>query len=223
MNRKILGLLAPALLAGLIAATAAQAQIYQYNITIDPLTYNGETYAGGSVSFTLPNGAFPDPVTGVIPLQSVSLSSDPVFNGLSLSSVGIEGYGVGNCTENGPCTSITEYLLGFPYVASNFVSEGAAGRLLDVWTPWIPGAPGSGQFAYPDGGGFGSGFGFVISNGCNGPSCNAYYNVAYTGGTIDVVAVAAPEIDPATALSGLTLLLGGVFVVRGRRAKPLPL
>jgi hypothetical protein len=29
----------------------------------------------------------------------------------------------------------------------------------------------------------------------------------------------APEIDPASALSGLTLLLGGLAVVRGRRAK----
>jgi len=31
--------------------------------------------------------------------------------------------------------------------------------------------------------------------------------------------VAAPEIDPASALSGLTLLLGALAVARGRRAK----
>ena len=30
---------------------------------------------------------------------------------------------------------------------------------------------------------------------------------------------AAPELDPATALSGLTLLLGGLAVVRGRRQR----
>jgi hypothetical protein len=29
--------------------------------------------------------------------------------------------------------------------------------------------------------------------------------------------VAAPEIDPASALSGLTLLVGGIAVMRGRR------
>jgi hypothetical protein len=29
----------------------------------------------------------------------------------------------------------------------------------------------------------------------------------------------APEIDPASALSGMTLLLGGLAVVRGRRAQ----
>jgi hypothetical protein len=32
-------------------------------------------------------------------------------------------------------------------------------------------------------------------------------------------AVSAPEIDPATAFIGLTLLLGGLAVVRGRRSK----
>lgn len=31
--------------------------------------------------------------------------------------------------------------------------------------------------------------------------------------------VSAPEIDPASALSGLTLLVGGLAVVRGRRKK----
>ncbi len=31
--------------------------------------------------------------------------------------------------------------------------------------------------------------------------------------------VRAPEIDPASALSGLTLLLGALAVARGRRAK----
>jgi hypothetical protein len=29
--------------------------------------------------------------------------------------------------------------------------------------------------------------------------------------------VSAPEIDPASALSGLTLLVGGIAVIRGRR------
>ena len=31
--------------------------------------------------------------------------------------------------------------------------------------------------------------------------------------------VGAPEIDPASAISGMTLLLGGLAVLRGRRAK----
>jgi hypothetical protein len=31
--------------------------------------------------------------------------------------------------------------------------------------------------------------------------------------------VSAPEIDPASAISGLSLLIGGLAVVRGRRGK----
>jgi hypothetical protein len=37
--------------------------------------------------------------------------------------------------------------------------------------------------------------------------------------TSTTAVVRAPEIDPASALSGLTLLLGSLAVVRGRRAK----
>jgi hypothetical protein len=36
------------------------------------------------------------------------------------------------------------------------------------------------------------------------------------------IKIAAPEIDPASAASGLTLLLGGVAVLRGRRLKTTP-
>jgi len=31
--------------------------------------------------------------------------------------------------------------------------------------------------------------------------------------------LSAPEIDPASAIAGLTLLLGGIAVIRGRRVK----
>ena len=31
--------------------------------------------------------------------------------------------------------------------------------------------------------------------------------------------VAAPEIDPASAMGGLTLMVGGLLVLRGRRSK----
>lgn len=35
-----------------------------------------------------------------------------------------------------------------------------------------------------------------------------------------IVPTSAPEIDPAGMLSGLTLLAGGLAIVRGRRRKP---
>jgi hypothetical protein len=40
-----------------------------------------------------------------------------------------------------------------------------------------------------------------------------------TGGNPGSGATAAPEIDPASAMAGLTLALGGLTVLRGRRSK----
>jgi hypothetical protein len=40
-----------------------------------------------------------------------------------------------------------------------------------------------------------------------------------TGGGSTMTTASAPEIDPAGALSALTLLLGGLAVVRGSRSK----
>jgi hypothetical protein len=223
MNRKILGLLPAALVAGLIAGSAAQAQTeYQYSMTIDPVTYNGETYAGGSISFAVPSTALPTEAFSENPqlqLQPADLSSPPVFDGLTLSSVGTAAYSLGACEgPTGPCLPVTQYLLALPVISGEPKSN-TAGQLLDLWTPMIPGAPGSGQFTYADGTtGVFSGFGLLISNGCDTPSCTSYSNIVYTGGTIDVVAK-APEIDPATAVSGLTLLLGGLVVLRGRRTQ----
>jgi len=39
------------------------------------------------------------------------------------------------------------------------------------------------------------------------------------GPSSDSAQFAAPEIDPSSAVSGLTLLLGGLTVLRGRMAK----
>jgi len=40
-----------------------------------------------------------------------------------------------------------------------------------------------------------------------------------SGSPASSAAFAAPEIDPASAAAGLTLLLGGIAVLRGRRGK----
>jgi hypothetical protein len=52
--------------------------------------------------------------------------------------------------------------------------------------------------------------------------CPQCYQVTATSSTagiwVDGTAAAAPEIDPGSALGGLTLLLGGLAVMRGRRS-----
>jgi hypothetical protein len=61
---------------------------------------------------------------------------------------------------------------------------------------------------------------FSIQGGADGGSFTAFndladanFSVSVTGATTTV-----PEIDPASAMSALTLLLGGLTVLRGRRA-----
>jgi hypothetical protein len=64
-----------------------------------------------------------------------------------------------------------------------------------------------------------------VSLSSSGPGDNFYSNNSQTesysatgsGGSWAVGAAAAPEIDPTSAYSGLTLLLGGLAVLRGRR------
>ena len=51
----------------------------------------------------------------------------------------------------------------------------------------------------------------------NWAASNLDYNVT----SLKVVAHAAPEIDPASTASGLTLVLGGLAVLQGRRSRKL--
>jgi hypothetical protein len=46
-----------------------------------------------------------------------------------------------------------------------------------------------------------------------------YESCTTTGGGGSKGPAAAPEIDPASAMAGLTLLMGGLTVLRGRRSK----
>jgi len=68
----------------------------------------------------------------------------------------------------------------------------------------------------------------VASAHGNGPSPVICKDITKIDNTIDNLdpnahlkpgAWCAPEIDPGSAMAGLTLLLGGVAVIRGRRSK----
>ena len=66
-------------------------------------------------------------------------------------------------------------------------------------------APGSYQFLYD----------FANSNSTVG-------NNVTIQATVTPSSVSAPEIEPASTLSALTLLAGGILVLRGRRSEPMP-
>lgn len=61
---------------------------------------------------------------------------------------------------------------------------------------------------------------FSIQGGTDGGSFTAFNDLADTKFSLSVTGstTSVPEIDPASAMSALTLLLGGLAVLRGRRA-----
>jgi hypothetical protein len=60
--------------------------------------------------------------------------------------------------------------------------------------------------------------GSVSAGSCEHANSNANEN-AFTNPSCSNYSVGAPEIDPASAVSGVTLLLGGLAVIRGRRKR----
>jgi len=47
-----------------------------------------------------------------------------------------------------------------------------------------------------------------------------FLSFAATAAAFGAARVSAPELDPASAMAALTLLTGGLAVLRGRRRKP---
>jgi hypothetical protein len=66
------------------------------------------------------------------------------------------------------------------------------------------------------------GNGFEIQGGADGGSFSAFQDLADANFSVTVTSstVAAPEIDPSSAISGLFMLMGGLAVMRGRRGSP---
>ena len=111
----------------------------------------------------------------------------------------------------------------------NLTTSGGAvtGAVFNMSTEWLK-APNI-QFAIgPDGDAFSYYVPPVSSNGCHG---STFYTAVYIGpanapcainvgnptaGVWSVKSLNAPEIDPSSAASGLTLLLGSLLVLRGR-------
>jgi hypothetical protein len=61
----------------------------------------------------------------------------------------------------------------------------------------------------------------VCSSGSTSTCTVAPDGITTSGNVLVAKALSAPEIDPASAVSGLTLLLGGLVVLRGRRSAKL--
>jgi hypothetical protein len=205
MNYKILGSAAVALLAGPISANA-QATTY---------TYQGAPLFGG-FDVSPPAGAdsFTGPSSAVGTLNGFIILSAPLGDNLNNVSV---------------TPTFVDISTGAFLFRGDFTFSTNAIGAIDGWSISLDGSvPGPGGYELTatsvDRGGVGGDsatlsetctafftFGSPQSFGCGSSGSNT------TPGVWTSSAIQAPEIDPASAASGLTLLLGGVAVLRGRR------
>jgi hypothetical protein len=205
MNNRVLGLLAVGLMAG---PTSVNAQATTY-------TYQGAPLFG-SVDISPPAGAdsFTMPPFAVGTLNGFIILSAPLGDNLNNVSV---------------TPVFVDISTGGPLFRGDFTFSTNANGAIDGWSISLDGSvPGPGGYELMatsvDRGGVGkdsatlSAFctafftsGSPQSFGCGSSGINT------APGVWTSPATQAPEIDPASAASGLTLLLGAVAVLRGRR------
>jgi hypothetical protein len=206
MNYKILGSAAVALLTGPISANA-RATTYSYQ--------GAPIFAGFDVSPPAGASSFTGPPFAVGTLNGFITLSAPLadnLNNVSVSPVFVDISTGGGSLFRGDFT----------------FSTNATGAI-DGWSILLDGSvPGPGGYELSatsvDRGGVGG------DSATLSAACTAFFNSGppqsfgcassgrnTTPGVWTSPATQAPEIDPASAASGLTLLLGGVAVLRGRR------
>jgi len=211
MNSKILGLLMVGLMAAPISANA-QPTTY---------TYQGSAFTG-SLDITPPAGTNSYIVPLDLPVGTLSgfiILSAPL--GDNLNNVSVTPAFIDLNTRSPP-------YYGSPLFNGVFAFSTNSSGAIDGWSMLLNGSflgPGGYQLTATsvDMGGVGGdsatmsttctafdNFGSQSSFGCGSSGSNTKPGV-WTS------TAKAPEIDPASAASGLTLLLGGVAVLRGRR------
>jgi hypothetical protein len=194
MNNKILGLLAVGLMVGPITANS-QSTTY---------TYQGDALPVSSIGHTLPSQV--GTLSGIVTLSA------PLGDNLNDFSV--------------TPTRLQMVSGGFGELFGGTVAFSTNGNgAIDGWSMSLAGTVGgpggwTETMTSSDIGGVGGDNAEIAAN-CYSASGQSF-SCGWTGsnttpGVWTSPAAQAPEIDPASAASGLTLLLGGVAVLRGRR------
>ena len=215
MNNKILGLLAVGLMAGPIIANA-QSTTYTYQgdaFTAGAAGVNFPSPPAGWTSINVPRNIGVGPINGFITL-SAPLGDN--LNDFSVTPTRIQMFSGG--------------LRSLDFLNTVAFSTNANGAI-DGWSMSLAGTVGgpggwSQTMTSSDIGGVGG------DSATMSTTCTAFFSPSLqppqsfpcgssgsntTPGVWTSPAAQAPEIDPASATSGLTLLLGGVAVLRGRR------
>ncbi len=160
------------------------------NGPVGNLTLDGSAgLAADTAAPYFPNG--PDSFFSSVPHSGLASTIDIVTQGASILGADVD-------INNGPMSMITLSANGaasdFEVLGSNVLGD--CESQLGAITHSAPG---------------------TVAN--PGPAIPCSFNASTTTGTWTVTSTAAPEIDPASGFSALTLLLGAVAVIRGRRGE----
>jgi hypothetical protein len=203
MNNKILGLLAVGLMVGPITANS-QSTTYTYQGDALPVFLYFDPPAGATV--------FMPPSVEVGTLSGIVTLSAPLGDNLNDFSV--------------TPTRLQMVSGGFGELFGSVAFSTNGNGAIDGWSMSLGGGPGgpggwTETMTSSDIGGVGGDNAEIAAN-CTVSASGQNFSCGWTGsntkpGVWTSPAAQAPEIDPASAASGLTLLLGGVAVLRGRR------
>jgi hypothetical protein len=189
------------------------------NAQVTTLDYQGSIFTNVSVSG---NGSFPD-----VPTLS-SIVGDVVLSaplGANLNDVTLVPTAF---SFNAPL--LNSDLLAFPCCGntSSFAFTTNNVRAITGWNIDLSftfvgtNSPSGNSIVLGTSGDSYTGFGSTPSGCAPTGGCSLFIQESNTTPGVWSVAQKAPEIDPASAASGLTLLLGGLAVMRGRRASRRP-
>jgi hypothetical protein len=208
MNNKFLGLVV--IMVFLAAPAATKAQV----TTVD---YQGSIFTIVSVSG---NGSFPDVPTLSSVVGDVVLSA-PLRANLNDVTVVPSAFSFDAPLLNSdlltaPCCGNTA---SFAFTTNNMGA--ITGWNIDLLFTFLgTNSPSGNSVVLGTSGDIYTGFGSTPF-GCGQSGCSLLIQESNTIAGVWSVAQKAPEIDPASAASGLTLLYGGLAVLRGRRGKSM--
>ena len=213
MNYNILGLAAISLLAGSMVATAQT----------ETLDYTGSPFT--SLSFT---GTMSDALANSLPQNTGELVlSSPLGDNLHNFAVTPVSWSFDSSTPNGVFLKSNNPFPGPDDVATFLFSTNASG-MLTAWNIVVSGGILQDTTAQSFAAITINNAGDSFSSGTSSPSCSlpepntACFTLKQSNtaaGAWTASFAKAPEIDLTSAGSGLTLLLGGLAVLRGRRSE----
>lgn len=186
-------------------AAQAQAQAYDFNVTMTGINGAGPTTFAGSFAFNAAGTAGCSAAfcaAGAIP----EFSNVNINNPLSGDLTGGR-FAFTDATSGGTNLNFVDTYLGTPG-QSSFVND----LSLTIGTP----LGGSATSIGLDNIEFSTNANGTGTYSCGGSSVLASLGVTCSQATLKVATVKAPEIDPSSAVSALTLLLGALAVLRGR-------